>query len=248
LYFNALIKAHYGNNDVSFLDVEDGEMSKVFMAALAEMDFEQRGNKSAMKLAETLLKMGAVPYQQYQFFNPSEFWAVNGSDIVQGRFDAVQGGVLARLKNWLKELGQKIKGMFGLDSKAAIIKALDSLSKADGTFVTKEMLGEGEYKNVTRKNIYGDTMQPSAWDSPEQSFLGNMEYKFVDKNRDLKKVQAAISNTIGEISDKFNAYMKEELYHGRKAKRIQDFLGKELDPILNEMSKNNVTLDQFEEY
>ena len=86
------------------------------------------------------MEIGAkLPYDFYQYMNPSEFWAVNATDIMQGRYD-VQGSTLGRLKNWLKELGQKIKGLFGLGSNAPIIKALDSLSNADGKFQSLGML------------------------------------------------------------------------------------------------------------
>jgi hypothetical protein len=247
LYFNALINAHYGNNDLRFLDAEEGEMSKVFMKALAEMDFDSPGNKSAMKLAETLLKMGAVPYQNYQYFNPSEFWAVNGADIVQGRFNAVQGGVLARLKNWLKELAQKIKGMFGLNSDAAILKALDSLSKGDGQFVTQDMLGEGDYKNLHR-NYRGGDAPDSAWTSMDENKLDTAIYNLADKHIDTKRVIENIRKTSGDIAEDWDAYTKEELYHGRTAKAINDFLDNEMLPITKEMKANKVTLDELDEY
>lgn len=247
LYFKMLIDAHYGDNNFNFVDVPNGPMSEVFMKAMAEVRFENPSSTSSLKIAETLLKMGAVPYEQYQFFNPSEFWAVNGSDVVQGRFNAVQGGVLARLKNWLKELGQKIKGLFGLDSQAAVIKALDSLSKGDGQFVTKDMLGEGEYKNV-RRNYEGNEAPAASWESPEESKMDNFIYKLQDKLIDTKRVIESIKKTSGEIADNWDVYLKEELFHGRTAKRTQDFLNREMLPILEEMKDKGVTLAQFEEY
>jgi hypothetical protein len=247
LYFKLLVDAHYGDNNFDFVDVPEGEMSKAFMTALAELRFENPGSTSSIKLAEILLKTGAVPYQQYQFFNPSEFWAVNGADIVKGRFDAVRGGVLARLKNWLKELMQKLKGLVGMNSNASIIKALDSLSKGDGQFVTQDMLGEGEYKNV-RRNYEGNEAPAASWESPEESKMDNWIYKLQDKLVDTKRVIENIKKTSGEIADNWNAYLKEELYHGRSAKRTQDFLNREMLPILEEMKEKGVTLDQFEEY
>jgi hypothetical protein len=76
--------------------------------------------------------------------NPSEFWAVNATEILQGRYD-VQGSLLGRLKNWLRELSIKIKGLFKLDSNAPIIKALDSLAKSDGKFVSNKMLEDKNF-------------------------------------------------------------------------------------------------------
>ena len=69
----------------------------------------------------------------------------------------MQGSLLGRLKNWLRELATKIKGLFGLDSNAPIIKALDSLAKSDGKFVSNQMLedkalGFGNIRSSKRIN------------------------------------------------------------------------------------------------
>lgn len=108
------------------------------------------GTQSSLKAAQQLLKDGKVPYEHYANINASEFWAVNGSAIVAGRFKASQS-VLGRLRNWLSELGQKIKAAFGLQSDAPIIRALDSLAKSDGKFVSDSMLAKADsYNNVTQ--------------------------------------------------------------------------------------------------
>jgi len=248
LYFAALLNAHYGNDDIDFLDVPNGDMSVVFAKALSYIAYESPGNKSSLKLAQVLLKMGDVSYEMYQYYNPSEFWAVNGTRIVEGRYDAVKGGVLAKLKNWLRELGQKIKSVFGFDSDAPILRALNSLSKADGNFVSAEMLTQGFKHDNIRRNVAGDPAPASTWDSPDESKMKTVEYKLVDKQVDLKDVIKSIKQTVGDIADKWNAYIKEELYHGRTAKAVQDFLNKELLPIVEELKDNNITLAEFDVY
>ena len=98
------------------------------------------GDQKEFKEALKLIQDGKVSYSgNYEFATPSEFWAVNGSQIMQGRFD-VKGSVLGKLKQWLKEFAQKVKSVFGAQSNADIIRALDSLSKGDGKFVSKKML------------------------------------------------------------------------------------------------------------
>ena len=106
------------------------------------------------------MEIGAqLPYDFYQYMNPSEFWAVNATDIMQGRYD-VQGSTLGRLKGWLRDLGQKIKGLFGLPSKAPILKALDSLSNADGKF---QSLGMLQNANVRLGDVAPDAAtEPTA--------------------------------------------------------------------------------------
>ena len=99
-----------------------------------------------------MIESGEVDGRLYQYVNPSEFWAVNATDILQGRYN-VQGSLLGRLKNWLRELSIKIKGLFKLDSNAPIIKALDSLAKSDGKFVSNQMLEEkSDYFNNVRES------------------------------------------------------------------------------------------------
>ena len=105
------------------------------------------------------MEIGAkLPYDFYQYMNPSEFWAVNATDIMQGRYD-VQGSTLGRLKGWLRDLGQKIKGLFGLPSKAPILKALDSLSNADGRF---QSLGMLQNANVTLADAEAEPTAPTS--------------------------------------------------------------------------------------
>ena len=90
--------------------------------------------------------------------------------------------------------------------------------------------------------------QPSAWTEPGMTRFDNVVYKLQDKLIDTKRVQAAITKTAGEIEDDINAYQREELYHGRAAKRAQDFLTQELNPMVEQLAKNKIELADFEEY
>ena len=92
-----------------------------FFELLFRHHYHENGSKNDFDKAVGLIQDGKAPYEFYQYVNPSEFWAVNGSDIMQGRFDAVRGGLLSRLKNWLKELGQKAKSIFGIPSDACLL-------------------------------------------------------------------------------------------------------------------------------
>lgn len=129
----------------------------------ALFDFHLGGDTSATQTAMRLLKDGVVGYEHYQHFNASEFWAVNGSRIMQGRFEA-KGSVLQRLKTWLREFAQKIKGMFGLQSDAPLLKALDSLSKGDGKFVGKYMLANSPtgYKMFAGRQAMSSDQVPDS--------------------------------------------------------------------------------------
>ena len=116
------------------------DAEKQFFKNLTDFHFGF-GARSLMKSAIDAIKDGDVSKDLYQYTSPSEFWAENGSEIMRGRFD-VKGSVLGRLKQWLSELKEKARSLFGLENKAAIIRALDSLSKGDGKFVTSNLLDE----------------------------------------------------------------------------------------------------------
>lgn len=254
LYFMALLDAHIGNNNHTRLEIPKGSEG-IYKAIVEQMKFANeltggRGAdpKSSALARELLLYSPTVPSELYEYFDPSEFWAVNGSDIVQARFDAVKGGVLARLKNWLREFAEKVKSLFGMKSDASIIRALDSLAKSDGKFVTDEMLGTGDYQSVERRNYQGGEAPEPDMEIPEMSFMDDTIYKFGDKLIDTKRLIESIKSTGRKLNEQFDAYMKEENYHGRLAKRTNDFLDDEMRPILQEMQEKGVSLDELEKF
>jgi hypothetical protein len=117
------------------------ENLKKFFDLLTDYHFGSASGKN-MQEALKMITEGKVDYSNYQFVNPSEFWAVNATSIMQNRYN-FSDTTLNRLKNWLREFAQTIKGVFGLPSDAPIIKALNSLMKSDGKFKSEIMLGEG---------------------------------------------------------------------------------------------------------
>lgn len=219
-----------------------------FFELLFKHHYHGDGTQKDFTEAVDLIKDGKAPYEFYQYVNPSEFWAVNGSEIMQGRFDAVRGGVLQRLKNWLKELGQKVKSVFGAPSTAPLVRALDSLSKGDGKFVTKEMLGEATgYAAIAGKNIR-DQRPMVNWTMPDSTNLDSFIYLMQNKQIDMKRAVDAIKENVKTIDERFNPYMKETLFQGRAADQTKRFLQNELEPLFEEMGRLDVTMPELEEY
>jgi hypothetical protein len=219
-----------------------------FFELLFRHHYHENGSKNDFDKAVELIQDGKAPYEFYQYVNPSEFWAVNGSDIMQGRFDAVRGGLLSRLKNWLKELGQKAKSIFGIPSDAPLLRALDSLSKGDGNFVTKEMLGEATgYAAIAGKNIY-DRKPMVNWTMPDSTNLDAFIYVMQNKQIDMKDAVQAIKDNVGKIDERFDPYMKETLFAGRAATQTKRFLQNEVEPLFKEMGRLDVNIPELEEY
>jgi site-specific DNA-cytosine methylase len=247
LYFAALMEAHYGSNQHSMLNIPEGA-GKDYAKVREALEYEP-GDGSSANFAETMLKLGLVPMANYEYVNPSEFWAVNGSDIVKARYDAVQGGVLARLKNWLKEFIQKAKSLFGLKSDASIIRALDSLAKSDGEFLSKEMLGQGDYFSIERRNFRGNEAPEPVFEAPVPSAMDTFAYNFLDKQHDMRSVIDEIQKVRGElVKEQVDPYLKNESFISRKAAREENFVDNSIMPIVQEMYKNKVSILEVEEY
>lgn len=86
------------------------------------------------------------------------------------------------------------------------------------------------------------------WDAPEASKIDSLIYTLQDKHIDLKRVTENIKKVGNHIDDRWNAYLQEELYHGRAARRTQDFIKHELEPLIKDMQERKVTMADFEEY
>jgi len=227
------------------------------------LDYHLGGNTQLLTDAKSALNNGSVDYSNYQYTNPSEFWAVNATDIMAARFEGDKS-FIGKLKQWLREFAQKAKSVFGLDSNAPIINALNSLSKADGKFQSQKLISEGRtfesikrrtFKDKTGNQIVSEEKTPEMykWTSPEDSLVlgfskDSLLRNLVNKNIDTKRIQDAIKKEGKTIDDQFNVEQKETLYHGKVAGKTKDFLLDEVMPIINEMHSNKITLEQIQEY
>lgn len=103
--------------------------------------------------------------------------------------------------------------------------------------------------NKIRRNYRGEIVSPeTVWSIPDDSKMERFIYKIQDKFIDTKRVIQAIKTQISDITDKWDAYLKEELYHGRAAKRTKDFLQNELLPIVRGMRDANISVIEFDAY
>jgi hypothetical protein len=87
-----------------------------------------------------------------------------------------------------------------------------------------------------------------SWDAPEPSKMDNLIYTLQNKHVDLKRVVEAIKTTGAQLTDQWNTYLQEELFHGRAAKRTQDFVNRELKPIMMGMKLRGQTVDELDKY
>lgn len=144
-------------------------------------------SSGALQEAENMIKEGKVPLSYYGFLNTSEFWAVNGANILAGRFEAKTG--LQKLRQYVKEFIEKIKSIFGLDTNDPIIRGLNAVLKGDGTFLQKRMLAD------SRGGQYSPSLSPEGWTTAETE-ISEDEKKLIEQFRRAGDLQPDVVRAI----------------------------------------------------
>lgn len=132
-----------------------------------------------------------------------------------------------------------------------------------GTYSAVRLEGSIKPEWIQSVKPYSNTNEPTAsagsdairynvadegWDVSEPSKMDDVIYALQDKQIDMKRVVQSIMATGKKIRDNFNPYLQEELFHGRAAKGVKDFLDFELRPLLKEMQQAGVDMGDFEEF
>jgi len=78
--------------------------------------------------------------------------------------------------------------------------------------------------------------------------IDNVTYLLQDKFIDLKRVIQSLNKRGKVIADKWNAYLQEELYHGRVSTRIDFFMKRQLNPVLKQMDAAGITVVDMDNY
>jgi len=86
------------------------------------------------------------------------------------------------------------------------------------------------------------------WASPGASKFDDIVYKLQDKHVDTKRVLQAVKDAGGTLRDDLDVYLQEELFHGRAAKRTEDFVHHELQPLIDQMSEEGLQISDLDEY
>ena len=94
------------------------------------------------------------------------------------------------------------------------------------------------------------TPKPGAagWNAPAASWFDDLIYKLQDKHIDTKRALETIRATGKAIADDRDVYLQEELYHGRAAKRAEDFVNNELQPLMTYMSSVGLKMQDVQDY
>ena len=95
-------------------------------AAMEAMDKASGGDADALQTVKKAFADGVLTKEDYQFVNPTEYWAVNGARILHERFTG-RGSWRAQARQWMNEMVERVKSFAGMPSESAILKALDEV-------------------------------------------------------------------------------------------------------------------------
>ena len=193
------------------------DAEKAFFSAITNYHYFTGEAKNAeYKKALDAIQKGEVPGSFYQYVNPSEFWAVNGARIVQGRY-GIPPGIVGQIKRWLRDFLEKAKDVFGLKSDAAIIRALDSLAKADGKYQTDRMLSEAPgYRAVEPTKKAKPTKPKKSVDELRREASAKMMKPGIIRQ---------VINKLVSPETNYETVVKNFQNVNRKVKKIQNDLG-----------------------
>jgi hypothetical protein len=144
----------------------------------------------------------------------------------------------------------------------ALVKLLKK-NGYDGLVYENDREGEGksyvpfepnQIKSVTNekptesKDVRFQLKPQQDFDVEETGRKDNLIFLLQDKQIDLKRIIDGLKAQGKEIADKWNAYLQEELFHGRSATRVKFFINRELNPLLGQMNSAGITLEQMDDY
>jgi hypothetical protein len=154
---------------------------------------------------------------------------------------------LQEIKDNLAAIGRRqlVGGFNPQKTEAANIKNAQEVAKViddtEANFIVEPI-------KFNRINIFGQPAPKPTWGRLDGSKVDNIIYVLQDKMIDTKRVLERIVQAGNQIEDRWNAYLQEELYHGRTAKFSEDFLNNELAPLLRDMKDRGVSIVELEEY
>ena len=199
----------------------------------------EKSRATAEKIISTMIARGtdqAVVDKLQGFVSENKFEPFMGT-----LYNALGGGTGTTAL--LKEAGFDGVTIYGgISGKEKLAEAV----AFDPTQIKSAIGNNGDFDQSNPDIRYN--VADEGWSVAEPSKMDDVIYALQDKQIDMKRVVQSIMKTGKQIKDDFNAYLQEELFHGRAAKGVKDFLDFELRPLLKQMQEAKVDMGDFEEY
>lgn len=167
--------------------------------------------------------------------------ALGKDDVARSR-----GIGLATFKKALV-IGAALQGNSDAGALANALVSHGNVAKLPGLLYSRSTLGNTPPTPPQNPNAW-QKLKARALELVSPEAITNLIYELQDKNIDLKNLRDHIKELGGTITDLNDAYLGEELYHKRLAKRTQDFLSEELKPLLADLRARGLDLATLERF
>lgn len=239
---NTGTKAIYVSPDSNFsnqyAEGRGGNVMPVFVKAENPFDFDNERHIAAL--------------QEYEKANRYTDRSVSNyvGDVKRGWWEAMES----------RKVQAAIKAM-GHDGFYLIEEGVKNLGVYDPAQIKSATGNNGEF-NPSNPSILSDIQRPSerdsdglqtnSWTVPEPGTFDNAVRAIQNNKIDLKRVRDAITERYGNVRTDADAYLNEELYHGKVAARVEALHKESVEPILAKIAvagKNaGVTMDDVNLY
>ena len=266
-------KVMYHGTSFDFNEFKPGQGNAIFVAdnpKVAENFAKDAEIKAPLGIYPNIMPVYVKAEKPFDYENPNHLDklsmyfgddSVTMEEIADGNWGIIE---TQEFQDVIKDLG--FDSFYVYESGAFTVPS-KNLGVFSSTQLKSAIANKGAYSNLNPDitlakinqptNIRGEAVEPS-WSLGEDSikrpfgisdqFVDSIIYKLQDKHIDTKRVQEAITKEAGELDDKLNVYDKEQVYHGKVAAGIREFLLHELMPAVKEMYKLKISPKEIMEY
>jgi hypothetical protein len=201
----------------------------LFVKAENPFDYENKEQVAAL-----VAKLNEPKYNKFLNKNEKKYGEKNKDYINRGHWNTIEA---ERVQDAIRKLGHDAFYVKEGGVKNLAVYEPSQIKSATGNQGTYDINNPD-----IRYSIRGEAL-PSDIDKGD-----NLTFLLQDKQIDLKRVIENIRKQGKDIADKWNAYLQEELFHGRSAARVKYYIDRELQPMLRKMDSANITLEQMDDY
>jgi hypothetical protein len=250
------IRAAWRNRIDSLMEMANRTNNVEMRRVLGAIVQAYYGNEQAQRELAEAFRAGSIPYSVYHLSNPSEFWAVNASELLSDR--ASRSGWVGAARNWLRDFIEAAKDFFGLPSNAAVLRGLRAVLAAESGAMTGEMLANQAVLNNINAQPSAPrqtppsgpqpslfpSQQPPSLTLPKETSGEAWSRKIVDRFERLQVVQNLGQLRAG-IEGFYEAARKFDSRAGELMAKFNRDYFQPIEKIMKEAGLNLETVDAF---
>lgn len=250
------IRAAWRNRIDSLMEMANRTNNVEMRRVLGAIVQAYYGNEQAQRELAEAFREGSIPYSVYHLSNPSEFWAVNASELLSDR--ASRAGWVGAARNWLRDFIEAAKDFFGLPNNAAVLRGLRAVLAAESGVMTGDMLAnQAVVSNINaqpstpqqppsgpQQSLFPPSQLPPSLTLPKETRGQRYSRKLVDRFERLRVVQS-----LGQLAAGIEGfYEAARKFDSRAGELMAKFNRDYFQPIEKIMKEAGLSLETVDAY